>query len=44
MGPRLNREAAWDELLAATPPGWYVGRPSPQDERGELGYLCLRSG
>jgi hypothetical protein len=30
-----DREAAWDELLAATPEGWYVGRPSLHDERGE---------
>jgi predicted HAD superfamily Cof-like phosphohydrolase len=28
-------EAAWRELLDATPPGWYVGRPSYQDERRE---------
>lgn len=29
MGPRLNREAAWDEPLAATPPGWYVRKANP---------------
>ncbi len=34
MGLCLNREAAWDELLAATSAGWYVGRPSRHDERG----------
>jgi hypothetical protein len=28
-------EAAWDALLAATPTGWYVGRPSYHDERDE---------
>jgi hypothetical protein len=26
---------AWDELLAATPPGWYVGRPMYHEERNE---------
>jgi hypothetical protein len=26
---------AYDELLAATPPGWWVGRPSLHDERNE---------
>lgn len=25
---------AWDELRAATPTGWWVGRPSFHDERG----------
>lgn len=25
-------EAAWAALDAATPPGWYVGRPSKHDE------------
>lgn len=30
-----QREAAWDELLAATPSGWYVGKPMLHDERGE---------
>jgi hypothetical protein len=29
------REAAWDELHAALPPGWWVGRPSYHDERWE---------
>jgi len=27
--------AAWDELHAATPRGWYVGRASEHPERGE---------
>lgn len=26
---------AYDELLAATPPGWYVGRPMFHNERNE---------
>lgn len=26
-------EEAYDELIAATPPGWYVGRPSFHHER-----------
>ena len=26
-------EAAWDEVHAATPPGWQVGRPYLHDER-----------
>ncbi len=26
---------AWDALLEATPPGWYVGRPSYHDRRRE---------
>jgi|SRR5687768_7997484 len=30
-----EREQAWDELHAATPPGWYVGRPSYHNERNE---------
>lgn len=30
-----DREAAWDALNAATPPGWAVGRPSYHDERRE---------
>jgi hypothetical protein len=30
-----DREQAWDELLAAIPPGWSVGRPSYHDERRE---------
>lgn len=28
-------EDAWDALHAATPRGWYVGRPNYHDERGE---------
>ncbi|MDP8904040.1 MAG: hypothetical protein M3N29_01765 [Chloroflexota bacterium] len=28
-------EAAYDEVLTATPPGWYVGRPMFHDERTE---------
>jgi hypothetical protein len=28
-------ERAWDDLLAATPAGWYVGRPSEHPERRE---------
>lgn len=28
-------EAAWRNLDAATPLGWYVGRPNRHDERGE---------
>jgi hypothetical protein len=28
--PVTEREAAWDELLAATPPGWFVGRLLPR--------------
>jgi hypothetical protein len=28
-------EDAWDALHAATPPGWYVGRPSFHPERNE---------
>lgn len=30
-----ERHAAWHELHAATPPGWYVGRPMYHDERRE---------
>ena len=30
-----ERERAWDELHAATPPGWWVGSPSYHDERDE---------
>lgn len=30
-----EKAAAWDELHAATPPGWYLGRPSYHDERDE---------
>jgi|AntDryMetagUQ889_1029465.scaffolds.fasta_scaffold47606_1 hypothetical protein len=30
-----DREAAWDELHAAKPPGWWVGRPSHHTERNE---------
>jgi hypothetical protein len=26
-GVTSEREHAWSELLAGTPPGWYVGRP-----------------
>lgn len=32
--PEMHDEA-YDELLAATPPGWYVGRPMFHDERNE---------
>jgi hypothetical protein len=28
-------DAAWDALHAATPQGWYVGRPSHHPERQE---------
>lgn len=28
-------DEAYDELLAAAPPGWYVGKPSYHDERAE---------
>lgn len=28
-------EDAWAALDAVTPPGWYVGRPSLHEERGE---------
>jgi hypothetical protein len=28
-------EAAWDELLAALPTGWWMGQPSYHDERRE---------
>jgi hypothetical protein len=28
-------DEAYDELLAATPPGWWVGRPMRHDERNE---------
>ena len=28
-------EEAWSEVLDATPPGWYVGKPSYHDERRE---------
>jgi len=28
-------EDAWADLHAATPRGWYVGRPSYHDERDE---------
>lgn len=28
-------EDAWDQLHAALPPGWVVGRPSYHDERRE---------
>ena len=28
-------EAAWAALDAATPPGWWVGRPSLHEERDE---------
>jgi hypothetical protein len=28
-------EAAWNAFHDATPPGWYVGRPSYHDERHE---------
>lgn len=27
--------AAWDELHEATPPGWFVGRPSYDERRDE---------
>jgi hypothetical protein len=30
-----ERERARDELLAAAPPGWFVGPPSYHDERRE---------
>ncbi len=30
-----DREAAWAAGYDATPPGWYVGRPSYHDERHE---------
>lgn len=26
-------EAAWDQFHAATPPGWFVGRPGEHPER-----------
>ena len=31
----MVHDQAYDELLAATPPGWFVGKPSYHDERGE---------
>lgn len=34
-GVTSERERAWDELHAATPPRWQVGRPSYHDERRE---------
>ncbi|HVM29561.1 MAG TPA: hypothetical protein VM305_02145 [Candidatus Limnocylindrales bacterium] len=30
-----DRHLAWDELTAATPPGWQIGRPSYHHERDE---------
>ena len=30
-----DRERAWDELHAATPPGWYVGTPVYHVERDQ---------
>lgn len=30
-----ERKQAWDELHAATPPGWSVGTPSYHEERRE---------
>lgn len=33
--PVSDRQSAWDELHAALPPGWVVGRPSYHDERRE---------
>ncbi|MDP8904074.1 MAG: hypothetical protein M3N29_01945 [Chloroflexota bacterium] len=32
---RSDGEAAWDEVHAATPTGWCVGRPAYHDERRE---------
>jgi len=34
MADNDERGAAWSELIDATPPGWFVGRPS----------LCLHLG
>lgn len=31
----MSLRDAWDELHAATPVGWHVGRPSYYDERRE---------
>jgi len=36
-----DREAAWDELLDATPAGWYVGEPSYHNERREWVLYAL---
>lgn len=30
-----DRDTAWDAVHDATPPGWFVGRPSYHDERHE---------
>jgi hypothetical protein len=35
MAADSDRGAAWDVLLAETPAGWYIGRPSYHDERDE---------
>ncbi len=34
-GVTTERESAWDELLEAKPPGWYVGSPSYHTDRRE---------
>jgi len=31
----MTLQEAWDALHAATPAGWFVGRPSYHDERRE---------
>jgi len=35
LSPSDTIAEAWDEVHAATPPGWVVGRPSYHDERNE---------
>jgi hypothetical protein len=37
-----DREAAWDELHAATPPGWYVGRPTYRVEQRQWALYAWR--
>jgi hypothetical protein len=34
-------DEAWDELLAATPAGWFVGRPSFHHERDEWAMFAF---